>query len=80
MLEYHGHGWVAILTDDSLKVMMPNGSGMMQWGAYKVRSYSDAFNVVTAAEYDFNTLVDEIKRALERGILVVDSELQLKKV
>ena len=80
MLEYHGHGWIAILTDETLEVRKPNKDGTVQWGTYKVHSYGAAFNVVTAADYDFNKLVDEIERALARGILIADSEAQLKKV
>lgn len=80
MLEYHGHGWVAILTDETLEVQKPNEDGTVQLATYKVHSYGAAFNVVTAAEYDFNKLVDEIERALERRILIVDSETRLKKV
>ena len=71
MIEYHGHGWVAILTDDTLTIEKPKNRAEAQSAVYRVSTYRDGFNIITDSHYDFNKLIDMIECAAELGRLTL---------
>lgn len=69
MLEYHGHGWFAIVDEHNLSVLKPELEAPQQHATYIVNDYAEAQSAVLDSMYRFNDLVKNLKKAEEAGAI-----------